>query len=116
MDIYNHNELGVGETQLREYKSLDVFFGKKADLDQLAKECVAFANAQGGVLFIGIEDGAISPSSSQRIPEDVFNRALKGLHSRFYNVSVSYARIVTHSNGSWLYMVFCPLRMLIWMK
>lgn len=38
-------------------KSLKTVQGKTADFSELAKDCVAFANARGGSLHIGIEDG-----------------------------------------------------------
>ena len=37
-------------------KSLKTVQGKTADFQELAKDCVAFANAKGGYLHIGIED------------------------------------------------------------
>lgn len=45
------------EGQLRDQKSLRAITGKTADWKELAKDCVAFANAIGGKLLIGIEDG-----------------------------------------------------------
>ncbi|WP_342634796.1 AlbA family DNA-binding domain-containing protein [Rhizobium phaseoli] len=44
--------------------------GKTADWGEVAKDCVAFANAAGGTLSIGIEDGENLPPSEQRIPQD----------------------------------------------
>lgn len=37
-------------------KSLKTVQGKSSDFDELAKDCVAFANTEGGHLAIGIED------------------------------------------------------------
>ena len=42
------------ENTLYDKKSLRTVFGKTADFDELAKDCVAFANAQGGIIEIGI--------------------------------------------------------------
>ena len=39
-----------------EYKSLKKAFGPKANIKELAITCVCFANAQGGSLYIGIEE------------------------------------------------------------
>jgi ATP-dependent DNA helicase RecG len=44
-------------------KSLRLVTGKTADFQELAFDCVAFATAFGGVIFIGIEDDAESPPS-----------------------------------------------------
>ena len=52
-------------------KSLDTVIGKKADYSELAKDCVAFANAQGGRLLIGIEDGQADPPANQTINPDL---------------------------------------------
>lgn len=42
-------------------KSLRYVIGKTADFGELAKDCVAFANTNGGFLAIGIEDDAVLP-------------------------------------------------------
>lgn len=44
------------EGTLFDKKSLKTVVGKTADFNELAKDCVAFANAKGGHLHIGIED------------------------------------------------------------
>ena len=46
-------------TENSEYdqKSLRLVESKTADWDELAKDCVAFANGRGGFIYIGIEDG-----------------------------------------------------------
>ncbi len=55
------------ERQLQDKKSLRTIQDKTAKFDELAKDCVAFANAQGGKLLIGIEDDETLPPSGQRI-------------------------------------------------
>jgi ATP-dependent DNA helicase RecG len=42
-------------------KSLKFLKGKQTDWVELAKDCVCFANAQGGFICIGIEDKATLP-------------------------------------------------------
>lgn len=42
-------------------KSISFLKGKNTDWDELAKDCVCFANAQGGVIAIGIEDNSSMP-------------------------------------------------------
>ena len=44
------------ENQTYDRKSLRAVTGKTADFDEIAKDCVAFANREGGHLAIGIED------------------------------------------------------------
>jgi len=43
------------EGQLFDKKSLRSVIGKTADWNELAKDCIAFANATGGRLLLGIE-------------------------------------------------------------
>jgi len=56
------------EGQSIDHKSLLLVTGHTANWDELAKDCVAFANAQGGRLLIGVEDGELAPPLSQYIP------------------------------------------------
>jgi predicted HTH transcriptional regulator len=55
------------EDSRRDYKSIRKAIGKQADLKSLAETCVAFANAQGGEIIIGIEDKDSAPPANQRI-------------------------------------------------
>ena len=53
------------EGQLLDQKSLRAVTGKTADWNEIAKDCIAFANATGGHLLLGIEDG---PSERSALP------------------------------------------------
>ena len=55
------------EGQLLDKKSLRVISGKTANWKELAKDCIAFANAQGVRLLIGIEDDAELPPAGQTV-------------------------------------------------
>lgn len=57
------------ENSLFDRKSLRQVYGKTADINELAKDCVAFSNAQGGIIDIGIEDGDELPPADQQIPD-----------------------------------------------
>ena len=46
------------ENSLYDKKSIRTVLGKTADFAELAKDCVAFSNAQGGIIDIGIENNA----------------------------------------------------------
>lgn len=59
------------ENSLYDKKSLRTVVGKTADFAELAKDCVAFSNAQGGVIDIGIENEDTLPPSEQRVPEEL---------------------------------------------
>lgn len=76
------------EGQLLDRKSLRVVTGKSAAWDELAKDCVAFANATGGRLLIGIEDGEETPPPQQRIAADLPDTVRRKLAERTVNVAV----------------------------
>lgn len=63
------------EGQISDNKSLRKVTGKTADFTELAKDCIAFANAQGGRLLIGIEDKAKLPPAEQRISQRLVKSA-----------------------------------------
>lgn len=66
------------ENSLYDKKSLRAITGKTADFQEVAKDCVAFANAQGGRIEFGIEDRETIPPASQIIdmslPVNVVNK------------------------------------------
>ena len=59
------------EGQLLDKKSLRSVLGKTVDWGELAKDCVAFANATGGHLLISLEDNQDIPPVGQKIPSDL---------------------------------------------
>lgn len=76
------------EGQLSDKKSLRTVTGKTADFTELAKDCVAFANAQGGRLLIGIEDKAVLPPAEQRIKPELLDILRKRINELTVNVVV----------------------------
>jgi len=77
------------ENQGVDYKSLRVITGKTADWGALSKDCVAFANAQGGRLLIGIEDRDEEPPAEQRIAADLLEKVRRRIGELTANVSVA---------------------------
>lgn len=86
------------ETQTQDNKSLRIITGKRADWMELARDCVCFANADGGTLRIGIEDGTDEPPPDQRIGPELLDRLRKRLGELTVNVQVA-PEIVSGSNG-----------------
>ena len=86
------------EGQLLDQKSLRAVTGKSADWSEIAKDCIAFANASGGRLLIGIEDGADMPPATQQIPADLPDTLRKKLAERTVNVTI-LPNVATASNG-----------------
>lgn len=79
-------------------KSLREIIGKSADWNEVAKDCVAFSNAQGGVIDYGIEDDADAPPADQKVSEEIAINLEKKISGKTQNVSV-HAEIRTHENG-----------------
>ena len=91
-----------GEGQSIERKSLMVVTGRRNDWDELAKDCVAFANAQGGRLLIGIEDGETEPPAGQKVPADLVEKIQKRVGELTVNVTVAVQINVAPSGGEYL--------------
>ncbi|MCB2379222.1 putative DNA binding domain-containing protein [Hymenobacter sp. BT635] len=87
------------ESHVVEYKSLRKAIGPKADISDLSKTCVCLANAQGGTLIIGIEDGEVSAPAGQVISQEEANLLLRALSSRSINVGLADPVIESSPNG-----------------
>jgi ATP-dependent DNA helicase RecG len=79
-------------------KSLAVLTGRHPDYHALACDCVAFANARGGWLEIGVEDGEQLPPPRQRVSEASVESLRKRIPELTVNVAIS-AAVQTASNG-----------------
>ncbi|MBI3919767.1 MAG: ATP-dependent DNA helicase [Armatimonadetes bacterium] len=79
-------------------KSLRYVLDKHRDADALACDCVGFANAVGGSIVLGMEDGQNDPPPGQRVPEDLPDRLTKRITQITTNVGL-VARRVTAANG-----------------
>ena len=86
------------ENSLYDKKSLRAIHGPKANFKEIAKDCVGFANAQGGVIDFGIEDNEELPYADQRIPEDLDVKLLNEIAGKTVNVS-AYAEVMAADNG-----------------
>ena len=86
------------ENSLYDKKSLREITGKNADWNEVAKDCVAFSNAQGGVIDYGIEDDADVPPADQKVSEDIAINLENKISGKTLNVS-AHAEILTHENG-----------------
>lgn len=95
--------------ELHENQTLDCKSLKKIETDRGIKElavcCVAFANAQGGQLYIGLEDKDHCPMPNQKITEDIHNDALKRLKSNCYNLALQSSGILTDESGAQYFII-----------
>jgi ATP-dependent DNA helicase RecG len=90
------------EGQHLDRKSLRAVTGKTADWAELAKDGVAFANALGGRLLIGIEDGEPDPPAAQRIPADLPDTVRRRIAELTVNVSVRPSVQVAANGGEFI--------------
>ena len=86
------------ENSLYDRKSLRAIHGPKADYKEIAKDCVGFANAQGGMIDFGIEDDTDVPDANQRIPKDLSVKLINKIDGMTVNVSAT-TEIITADNG-----------------
>jgi ATP-dependent DNA helicase RecG len=87
------------EGQSIERKSLRVITGKAADWHELAKDCVAFANAQGGRLLIGIENGEQEPPSGQSVSAELTEKVRRRIGELTVNVPAAVQHRVSDKSG-----------------
>lgn len=86
------------ENQYTEKKRLDIVTGKTANWKELAKDSVCFANSRGGIIRIGIADGAALPPQNQRIEADLPFIIKKKIAENSVNVGLN-ATIKNAENG-----------------
>ena len=87
------------EDQTTDCKSLKTLTSNNPDWDELAKDCVCFANGQGGRLLIGIEDGQELPPDGQRVYPELLDKLRKRIGELTVNVQV-LPSIVMAENGA----------------
>lgn len=90
------------EGQLLDHKSLKAILGNSADWDEIAKDCIAFANASGGRLLIGIEDGQEHPPNSQTIPAHLPDLLRRKLNERTVNLHLSPAVCIAQNGAQYI--------------
>lgn len=86
------------EGQELDKKSLLLITGKSADWNELAKDCICFANSKGGLILIGIEDSEDFPQPNQRVNPQLPDKILKTISQRTINVAI-IPGIKTAENG-----------------
>jgi len=84
-------------------KYLRFLKGKQTDWDELAKDCVAFANAQGGFVYIGIEDNESRPPQGQTISDKNLPDSIqKNIVHRTVNVGVVITVETAENNAEYI--------------
>lgn len=90
------------EDQHTDRKSLRKIIGKTANWDEIAKDCVCFANGQGGRLLIGIEDGEILPPSGQTIKHELLDTLRKRIGELTVNVQALPQIMIADNGGQFI--------------
>lgn len=98
------------ENQLYDKKSLRVLKGGDQGLRDLASDCVAFANASGGHIDIGIEDDAHQPPPGQQVGDALLLKLQKLIPNLTINVAVSASRREAENGGQWIRLDVFPSR------
>jgi ATP-dependent DNA helicase RecG len=96
------------ESNTIEYKSLQKIRSTEG-LGSLAETCVCLANAQGGTIFIGIDDKTKEPPADQKIQQEEVNNTLSSLRDQTYSVGIGTPVIRTHANsGEYIEITIAP--------
>jgi len=90
------------ENSLFDKKSLKKVVGKTTDFEELAKDCVCFANSQGGEILIGIEDKQKSPSPDQKVEDSILETIRKRIPSLTVNVGIDVRKEVAENGGEYI--------------
>jgi ATP-dependent DNA helicase RecG len=84
------------EGQFFDKKSLRIITGKTADWSEVAKDSVAFANAKGGRISIGIEDKESLPPLGQIVTDELLTQ----LQTRIAELTVNVTVVVKRAEAS----------------
>ena len=90
------------ENSLYDKKSLRTVVGKTADFSELAKDCVAFSNAQGGIIDIGIENDDTLPPASQHVPEDLPTTIVNKISGLTHAVIATTEKETAENDGEYI--------------
>lgn len=99
----------MSEGQTVEYKSIRKIRSNHPEWSGLAKECVGFANAQGGHLYIGVEDDSCQTPEGQVIPESELNDVIRRINGNTENVTFGATTIEdSPSSGQYIKIQVLP--------
>lgn len=82
-----------------EYRLLSTMIGHNTTLSEIAEKCVAFANSQGGVFVIGVDDYESEPPIDQQVNIKSADRAIAKLRALTDCVTITNCELKSHPNG-----------------
>lgn len=80
------------------------------NVPELAKDCVAFANARGGKLLIGIEDNSDIPPVDQKVEGTRIESLLQRISQMTRNVGAVARKVVEINTGEYIELQIFPNR------
>ncbi|HOU83078.1 MAG TPA: ATP-binding protein, partial [Bacteroidales bacterium] len=96
------------ENNTYEKKSLKSFIKANPDWNELAKDCVGFANARGGTIVIGIEDGEELPPDNQKIPDEIVENVRIRISELTINVGLNVSKEKASNGGEHIKIDILP--------
>lgn len=90
------------ENSIYDKKSLRTVVGKSSDFNELAKDCVAFSNAEGGCIDIGIEDDQTLPPEEQKIPDGLATEIVNKINGKTQGVVLSAETLIAENGGEYI--------------
>lgn len=96
------------ETEHYDKKSLKLFTGNNPEWKSLAKDCVCFANAKGGIIYIGIENNDNLPPTNQKIPDELVELIRKRISELTINVGVDVSKNIAENKGEFIKIKIYP--------
>lgn len=88
-----------------EYKSIQKIRSGDKGFKELAGTCVALANAQGGQIYIGIENKTLTVGTNQSITTQEQNDAVSKLRSLCFSVAIASSEILEDEEGSQYFII-----------
>lgn len=93
------------EDKNTEYKSIQKIRSGDKGFKDLAGTCVALANAQGGKIYIGIDNKTLTVGPGQAISAQEQNDAVSKLRSLCFSVAITASDIMEDENGSQYFII-----------
>ena len=90
------------ENSIYDKKSLRAIQGKKADFDEVAKDCVAFSNAEGGMIDFGIENDDQLPPEGQKVDAGLSVTVVNRISGLTQGVMVNVEVLTAENGGEFL--------------
>ena len=88
-----------------EYKRIQKIRTGDKGFKELAGTCVALANAQGGKIYIGIDNKTLMVGENQLITTQEQNDAVSKLRSLCFSVAITSSEILSDENGSQYFII-----------